>query len=136
MLNRDTALQAYLKSRVAWSGLLRTIAADMPDNTVVKHLSCSTELATGNGGAGAGKKSLIADFVTRMTSESDVPPEIETFIKTIRGEPVLKSRFATIEVTTLKPNSGGPGGDPYASYSIICDLGANAPKVTAAKVKE
>jgi len=134
--NRDTALQAYLKSRVAWSGLLRTIAADMPDNTVVKHLSCSTELAKGNGGAGAGKKSLIADFVTRMTSESDVPPEIETFVRTIRGEPVLKSWLATIEVTTLKPNSGGPGGDPYASYSIICDLGADAPKVAAAKVKE
>jgi hypothetical protein len=120
--DRDVALRAYLKSRVAWSTLLETIVANIPENTVLINITCSSELVMGPGGtAGIGKKSLVADFATSMSDENDVPPEIDLFINNLRAEPVLKRLFATLEVTSLKTNSGQRGGAPYASYSVVCE---------------
>ncbi len=126
---RLKSVEAFQGKSVGWSGVLRTVASAVPESTTITGLAGEAELeANSNSGMTRQKKQLIVHFATPMSEDGAVPPEIDGFLSTLRGEPSLKRHFPLIEVSGLKVNPTRAGKPPFASYSVVC-----LPKLEAIK---
>jgi hypothetical protein len=131
---RTKAIVAFRGSRVGWSVPLRTIAAAVPEGTVVTTLSGDAEVEAGSrGGFTKSKKQLSIGFETPMAGDGSLPHEIDGFLASLRGEGSIKRHFPLIEVLNLKANPVKAGGTPSASYSIVCLPKADKSKALAAR---
>lgn len=126
---RLTAFEAFRGGRVAWSVPLRTLAATVPEGTVLTSLAGDAEVEAGSRAGGAkAKRQLVVGFETPMGQDGAPPHEIDGFLATLRGEPSISRHFPLIEVSGLRANHNAKGGEPTASYSVVC-----LPKVEKAK---
>jgi len=120
---RLKAVNAFQDSRVNWSALLRTIAAAMPDSTLITTLSGDAEIEAGSGshtGPARAKKKLVVSFDTPLAGNGSLPQEIDGFLASLRGDATLKRHFPLIEVTGFRANPARQGVRRSASYSIVC----------------
>lgn len=119
---RIKVFESFRGGRVAWSVPLHTIAAAVPEGTVITSLSgdAEVETATARGGPARTKKQLVVGFETPMDEDGTLPREIDGFLATVRGESSIKQHFPLIEVSGLRANPVSKGGTPSASYSVVC----------------
>ena len=114
-------LEMFQGKRVRWSAVLRSVATAAPETTTVTSLTGEAELDTPTKGAPAkSRKQLIVNFSTPMAEGGPVPPEIEGFLATLRGDAALTRHFPLIEVSGFKANSGKGTRQSFTSYSVIC----------------
>ncbi len=102
--DRTKAIASFRGTRVAWSVPLHTIAAAAPPNTVITALSGDAELELGGRGSGGkAKRQLVVSFET-PTEDGSPPPEIDSFLTSLRQDSSIKRHFPLIEVTGLRTN--------------------------------
>jgi Tfp pilus assembly protein PilN len=117
---RSKVFAMFRGGRVAWSVPLHTIAAAVPEGTVITSLSGDAEVETGaRSGPGRSKKQLVVGFETPMAGDGALPHEIDGFLASVRSDASIKQHFPLIEVSGLRANPVTPGGAPSASYSIV-----------------
>jgi hypothetical protein len=117
---RSKVLAMFRGSSVAWSVPLHTIAAAVPEGTVITSLSGDAEVETeSRKGASRSKKQLVVGFETPMAGDGSLPHEIDGFLASLRGESSIKQHFPLIEVSGLRADPVKRGGTPSASYSIV-----------------
>ena len=126
---RIKVISSFRGGRVAWSVPMRTIAAAVPEGTVITSLSGDAQVeAGGRSGPGTSKKQLVVGFETPMSEDGALPHEIDGFLATLRGEASIKQHFPLIEVSGLRANPVKPDGSPSASYSVVCLPKVDKPK--------
>jgi hypothetical protein len=126
---RLKAISVFRDSRVSWAGSLRTIAATMPESTVITTLSGDAEIEAGSrSGPAKSKKKLVVSFETPLAGNGSLPQEIDGFLASLRGDAKLRRHFPLIEVTGFRASAVKQGVRPSASYSIVCLPGADKSK--------
>lgn len=115
---RISVIDAFRKSRMDWSGLLRTIARDTPESTVVTSLvgDAPMELES-KSPRGKATSQMVIGFSTPLARDGSMPREINELISKLRAESVILKHFPSIEVTGLR---GSSGSDRSATYSVVC----------------
>jgi hypothetical protein len=126
---RLKVMEVFRGNRVGWSELLRTVAAAVPESTIITGLSGEAEVETASKTGARPKKQFVVNFATPMAEDGSVPREIDGFLATLRADPAIKRHFPLIEVSGLKANTSKRGERPFASYSIFCQprLDSNRP---------
>jgi hypothetical protein len=126
------AVDAFRASRMDWSAQLRTIAADMPDSTVVTSFQGIGEGESVGKAGTVSKNQMVVSFSTPMADDGAMPREINEFITALRAESALKRHFPAIEVAGLRANPAQRDRAAFASYSVVClpgtDPMGNGPK--------
>jgi hypothetical protein len=118
---RLKAISAFRDTRVNWAGSLRTIAAAMPQNNLIRALSGDAEIEAGSrSGPARSKKKLVVSFETPLAENGSLPHEIDGFLIALRRDATLKRHFPLIEVTGFRANPARQGARPSAAYSIVC----------------
>jgi hypothetical protein len=118
---RTKVIAAFQGSRIQWSLPLRTLAAAAPKNTVITMLQGDAAFEMpGKSAQGHAKRQLLVNFATPVADEGGVPSEINDLLTVLRGNPVLTRHFPVIEVSGLRNNPAKRGGQPFASYSVVC----------------
>jgi hypothetical protein len=118
---RLKAIGVFRDTRVNWSGSLRTIAAAMPESTIITTLGGDAEIETGSKpGSSRGKKKLIVSFETPLAGNGSLPQEVDSFIAALRADATLKRHFPLVEVSGFRANPSRQGSVPSASYSVVC----------------
>ena len=111
----------FRDTRVNWSGSLRTIAAAMPESTIITTLAGDAEIEAGSkSGRSKAKKKLIVSFETPLAGNGSLPQEIDGFLAALRADATLKRHFPLIEVSGFRANPARLGGRPSATYSVVC----------------
>jgi hypothetical protein len=119
--DRLKAVNTFRDSRVTWSALLRTIAATVPESTLITTVTGEGEIeADARAGPAKAKKKLVVGFETPLAGNGSLPHEIDGFLATLRSDKTLKRHFPLIEVTGYRANPARQGEQPSASYSIVC----------------
>jgi hypothetical protein len=118
---RLKAVGVFRDTRVNWSGSLRTIAAAMPESTIITALAGDAEVdAASKPGTSRAKKKLIVSFETPLAGNGSLPQEIDGFIAALRADATLKRHFPLIEVSGYRTNPARQGAVASASYSVVC----------------
>jgi hypothetical protein len=118
---RLKAVGVFRDTRVNWSGSLRTIAAAMPESTIITALAGDAEIeAVSKSGPAKGKKKLIVSFETPLAGNGSLPQEIDGFLAALRADATLKRHFPLVEVSGFRANSARAGARASASYSVVC----------------
>ena len=118
---RLKAVGVFRDTRVSWSGSLRTIAAAMPESTIITTLTGDAEIETrSKSGPSKGKKRLIVSFETPLAGNGSLPNDIDGFLAALRADATLKRHFPLVEVSGFKANQARAGLRPSASYSVVC----------------
>ena len=118
---RLKAVGVFRDTRVNWSGSLRTIAAAMPESTIITTLAGDAEIEAGSkSGPSRGKKKLIVSFETPLAGNGSLPQEIDGFLAALRADATLKRHFPLVEVSGFRANPARAGARPSASYSVVC----------------
>jgi len=119
--DRLKAISAFQDSRVNWSGLLRKIAVNMPENTLITTLNGDAEIASkSHSGSSKAKKKLVVTFETPLADNGSLPPEIDKLLASLRSDKTLKRHFPLVEVTGFRSNPARKDLAAAASYSIVC----------------
>ena len=128
----------FRDSRVNWSGSLRTIAAAMPESTIITALSGDAEIEAGSrSGPAKSKKKLVVNFETPLAGNGSLAPRDRRLSASLRGDATLKRHFPLVEVTGFRANPARQGVRPSASYSVVCLPGSEKRKKRpAAKCSE
>ena len=101
---RIKAIEAFQKTRVDWSTQLRTIAADVPETTIITSLTGDGEArGSRQGKPGKAKKQLVVNFVTPLAEDGAMPGEIDQFISALRDEPSILRHFPTSKSPACVP---------------------------------
>jgi len=133
---RLKAVSVFRDSRVNWSALLRTIAAAMPESTLITTLSGDAEIEAGSGsrtGPARSKKKLVVSFETPLAGNGSLPQEVDVFLASLRSDATLNRHFPLINVTGFRANPARQGVSPSASYSIVCLPSSEKTKNTASR---
>jgi hypothetical protein len=118
---RLKAVGVFRDTRVNWSGSLRTIAAAMPESTIITTVGGDAEIDAGSKSGGSrGKKKLIVSFETPLAGNGSLPQEIDGFLAALRADATLKRHFPLVEVSGFRANPSRQGSLPSASYSVVC----------------
>ena len=118
---RLKAVGVFRDTRVKWSGSLRTIAASMPESTIITSLSGDAEIDAGSkSGPSRGKKKLIVSFETPLAGNGSLPQEIDGFLAALRADATLKRHFPLVEVSGFRSMPVRAGGRASTSYSVVC----------------
>ena len=118
---RLKAVGIFRDTRVNWSGSLRTIAAAMPESTIITTLTGDAELETASkSGPVRGKKKLIVSFETPLAGNGSLPQEVDGFLAALRADATLKRHFPLVEVSGFRANPARQGAVASASYSVVC----------------
>ena len=118
---RLKAVGVFRDTRVKWSGSFRTIAASMPESTIITSLSGDAEIESGSkSGTARGKKKLIVSFETPLADNGSLPQEIDGFLAALRADATLKRHFPLVEVSGFRSTPIKAGGRASTSYSVVC----------------
>jgi len=121
-----TYAKGFLKSRIAWTEQLRTIAADTPEGTTVTTLSGDADVEIeGAAAKGKGNKQLVVQFNTPLPEDGSIPPHIDRFLSTLREEPLVLRHFPNINVSGLQTGMLGKERK-VAVYSVVFQPKARA----------
>ncbi len=116
--DRFKALDSFQVSRVDWSAQLQTVAADMPETTMVTSFQGSAAIKDKE--QSSSKNQMVVSFTTPLGTDGAIPLEINEFIAALRAEPVLKQEFPVIDVSGLQARPSSGKQLPSASYSVVC----------------
>jgi hypothetical protein len=116
--DRFKALDGFQGSRVDWSALLRTIAGDMPESTLVTSFQGTGALKDRE--SSSSKSQMVVSFTTPLGTDGAIPLEINEFIAALRIEPVLKQEFPVIDVSGVQARQSQGKQLASASYSVVC----------------
>lgn len=130
---KAAAVRKFLESRVIWTSYTRDIATRLPTNSVLTSFQGTCELgASGDkkGGNAKPKKSLVLRGAAPMADGGAMPPEIDEFLESLRGHPLLRRDFPVVELADLKQSPARSQAAPAASFSVVGQPRANkaAPK--------
>jgi hypothetical protein len=133
------AIGTYLGGRILWSSYTHDIAARLPATATLNSLQglCEMELAGKHKQGSMPKKSLLMRAVVPMADNGMMPQEIDTFLSSLRGHPLLKRDFPVVELADLKSSFSSKTMPSQASFTVIClPFSAKvSPKDSAAKGK-
>jgi hypothetical protein len=114
-----TYAKGFLRSRVAWTEQLRTIAADTPEGTTITTLSGDADVEIeGAPSKRKGDKQLVVQFNTPLPEDGSIPPHIDRFLSTLREEPLVLRHFPNINVSGLQTGMLGKERK-VAVYSVV-----------------
>jgi len=120
------AIRRFVGSRVIWTAYTRDIPARLPDNTVLTSFHGTSELgAAGDKGEkpevkAKSKKLLTIKGAAPVSDDNLTPAEIDRFLESLRGHPLLKRDFPTVELADLKHSRATGQSGSAASFSVIC----------------
>ncbi|MEN6449785.1 MAG: hypothetical protein ABFC96_04760 [Thermoguttaceae bacterium] len=107
----------FVDSRVAWSAYTADLAARLPKDVLLDSFSARSGL--GSAGRG-GTKGLTLAANAPMSADGSAPREIDTFLNSLRNDPVILADFASAELTGIKPGRAvQSGGGARASFGIV-----------------
>ena len=116
--------QAFLASRVCWSGHVRDVASHLPARTrltSVQGMGELEELGDGKGSGPAPRRTLLMRLDSPVPPNGETPREVDDLLGSLRDESLLGRDFPDIELKDLKATkTPGKGGESVASYSIVC----------------
>ena len=120
---KDKTAEAFLASRVSWSGQVRDVASRMPEKTRVTSLVGAGELEnlSGKGSPGPPKKTFVLRLETPVPASGETPREVGELLGSLRDESQIKREFPVIELKDYKSaKSQVKGEGAAASYTIVC----------------
>jgi hypothetical protein len=120
---RVAAIRKFVNSRVIWTAYARDIPERLPANTALTSFHGTSELGAAGekqDGKGKAKKQLVLKGAANVPADSSTSTEIDQFLESLRGHPMLKRDFPIVELADLKQARTAGQAGPVASFSVIC----------------
>lgn len=123
LTHRVDAIRKFVGSRILWTTYTHDIAARLPAQAALVSFQGMNELEQMGKGAGSGvkpKKSFLLRATAPISKNGSTPKEVDQFLASLRGHPLLQRDFPVVELADLKwfqPNKGAPAD---ALFSIVC----------------
>jgi hypothetical protein len=130
-----SAVRKFLESRVVWSSYTRDIATRLPPRAALTSFQGTSELSAGSEkklGAPISKKSLVIRGAAPTRDGGSTPPEVDEFLDSLRGHPLLKRDFPLVELADLKQSASSSQAAATTSFSVICQPNISKAKKLAA----
>jgi hypothetical protein len=125
------AVRRFVSSRIIWTSYTHDIASRLPASATLNtfHGLCELEyFGKQKEGVLKPKKSLVIRAAAPIAQDGSTPKEIDRFLTSLRGHPLLKRDFPEVELAEIKwfqPNVTAP---PSALFMIVCLPGAGSAK--------
>ncbi len=119
---RSEAIRTFLSTRVLWTAHVRDMAARLGPAIALTSFQGAAEL---EGGKGKPKRALALKLSAPIKKAGAMPEEIDGFLRTLRGDPLLRRDFPEIEMGDLRW-SPATAGQPTAAFSVTCQPTAKA----------
>jgi hypothetical protein len=115
------AIRTFLAGRVLWSAHLHELSARLPTSAPLMGLQGQCELERAKKGeAGRSKKSLVLKASAPITPGGSTPREIDDFVGSLRGDPLLQKDFPLVELADIRWQAGTPTSKPLATFTVVC----------------
>jgi len=117
------AVEAFLGTRIIWSSYTHDLPARLPANASLLsfHGLCELDvLGTKKATGLKNKKSLALRATAPIAMDGVIPGEIDDFLDTLRGHPLLKHDFPVVELADIKSFQGGTPTKSVANFTVIC----------------
>ncbi len=126
---RVDAIGKFLSTRIVWTNYTHDLPKRLPANVVLNSLQGLCELpkkGKKDEKAAKSKKSLLLRIGAPIPQDGSAPQEIDNFLDSLRGHPLLKKDFPLVELADIKWYQPFVGAKPTAFFTVIC-----LPKPTA-----
>ncbi len=116
------AVQEFLGTRMIWSSYERDLAECLPPEVSFSSFAGVYELKLSGKKKGYAKpkKELVLRGASPITRAGLVPPEIDDFLDTLRGHPMLQRDFPVVELADLKQVQRRTTEIPRVMFTVIC----------------
>lgn len=119
---RADAVQWFLATRVVWSACARDVAARLPADAKLTLFDGKSELAAPGlpkGGAAGPQKKLLLNGVAPVVRDRAVPPQIDTFLESLRAHPRLRRDFPAVELSGIQALPATGTTPPVAAFTVV-----------------
>lgn len=130
---RVEAVRKFLASRVLWSSYTHDVANRLPAGATLSSFQglCELEfLGKQKEAAVKPKKSFTLRAEAPIPRDGSTPQEIDRFLSSLRGHPLLQRDFPLVELADIKWAEAVAGAKPRAHFTVVC-----LPKVEKASPK-
>jgi hypothetical protein len=120
---RVEAVRGFLASRILWTSYTHDIPARLPANALLNSMQgiCELEIAgKKKESASQLKKSFVMRATAPISSNGSMPREIDDFLNSLRGNPLLKRDFPIVELADIKRFQLFTGSQPMANFTVVC----------------
>lgn len=116
------AIEGFLGTRILWSSYTHDIPGRLPATTSLVSFQGLSELegAGGNKAGGGSKKLLALRAAAPIARDGVIPQEIDDFLDSLRGHPLLKRDFPVVELADIKSFQGGVATKAVANFTVVC----------------
>jgi hypothetical protein len=128
------AIRKFVNSRVVWTAYAREIPERLPANTALTSFHGTSDLGSvgdKQDSKAKAKKLLVLKGAATVPSDGSTSTEIDQFLESLRGHPMLKRDFPIVELADLKQARAAGQSGQLASFSVICQ-----PRAAKAPVKQ
>lgn len=136
---RVDAVRKFVGSRIIWTNYTHDIAARLPEQAVLISFQGMSELeqmGKAKGSTVKPKKSFLLRATAPISKNGSTPKEVDRFMASLRGHPLLQRDFPVVELADLKwfqPNKGAPAD---ALFTIVCLPKSSKGPVASSEGKE
>lgn len=134
------AVRKFVTSRILWTTYTQDISVRLPATATLKTFQGICELEFSEKLAGKPKKSFVVAAVAPIGEDGTTPKEIDGFLSSLRGHPLLQRDFPLVKLADIKcSQTTKEGTRPDALFTVICLpkeaglAGTNSPKKGQAK---
>lgn len=116
-------VRRFLDSRVLWSSYTHDIPARLPTNaqlTMFHGLNEMECIGRKREGEIKPKKSLLLRVSAPILANGSMPREIDAFLDSLRGHPLLKRDYPLVELADIKRSQAFTSSEPVANFTVIC----------------
>ncbi|HWA98127.1 MAG TPA: hypothetical protein VG713_06525 [Pirellulales bacterium] len=112
------AVKKFAGTRILWTKYLQDVADRLPASATLTMLQGMAELDTGGKRP---KKSFTMRAESAINESGVMPSEIDEFLASLRGDPLLKRDFPDIELTDIKTTQPSRKDEvAQAIFTVLC----------------
>jgi hypothetical protein len=117
------AVRRFVGSRILWTSYTHDISARLPDSATLNSFYGLCELeffGKQKEGVLKPKKSFVVRAAAPIARDGSTPKEIDRFLISLRGHPLLKRDFPLVELADIKWFQPNITAQPNALFTVVC----------------
>lgn len=117
------AVRKFLATRIVWTSYARDFPARLPKHTTITGIEgmCDLEVSGKKKEGGLKqKKSFTLRLEAPIAEDGTMPKDIDEFLISMQGHPLLKKDFPTVELSDLTRYQPLANAPPLACFNVIC----------------
>ena len=120
LTTRVDAVRKFVTTRVLWTNYTHDISTRLPEGATLTTFQGVCELEKSGKNKGKPKKSFLIRAVAPVSDDGAVPKEIDGFLTSLRGHPLLQRDFPVVELADIKTAQAVKGQPSNALFTVLC----------------